>query len=70
MRDSHDDAARLLGSAEAIVDEVGGQIGGSELRLRDASMARFDEAQATRLREEGREMSRDEAVALAHRYLD
>jgi tetratricopeptide (TPR) repeat protein len=68
--DSSDDAARLLGSAEAVVDEVGTRIGGSELRLRDAVVARFDEAQATRLREEGRQMSRDEAVALARQYLD
>jgi predicted ATPase/class 3 adenylate cyclase len=68
-RDSSD-AARLLGAAEAILDEIGAQIGGSELRLRDAVVARFDETQATRLREEGRQMSRDEAVALARQYLD
>ena len=67
---SCDDAARLLGAAETILGEVGTQIDGSELRLRDAALATFDEAQSTRIREEGRQMSREEAVALAGQYLD
>jgi hypothetical protein len=65
-----DDAARLLGSAEAIVDEVSTQIGPSERRLRDTTMATLEAAGATRHIEDGRKMDREEAMALAHRYLD
>ena len=64
-----DDAARLVGAAERILDEIGVGVAPSEKRLRDAAMA--DERETTTLMyAQGRELERDDAVALASATLD
>jgi tetratricopeptide (TPR) repeat protein len=64
-----EDAGRLLGSAEAILDEIGSPLGASEQRLHDVVTETLD-AQSMSLGEAGRQLGRDDAVALAFQYLD
>lgn len=64
-----EDAGRLLGSVEAILDEIGSPLGASEQRLHDVVTATL-EAQRMPPGEAGPQLGRDDAVALAFRYLD
>jgi tetratricopeptide (TPR) repeat protein len=64
-----DDAARLVGAAERILDEIGVGVAPSERRLRDAAIA--DDREPTQMYyAQGRSLERDDAVALALAALD
>jgi tetratricopeptide (TPR) repeat protein len=64
------DAGRLLGAAEAMIEEIGVNIGPSERNLCDIVTRGLDEATLNELREAGRRMARDEALDLALQSLD
>jgi predicted ATPase/class 3 adenylate cyclase len=64
-----DDAARLVGAAERILNEIGVGVAPSERRLRDAAIA--DDREPTQMYyAQGRSLERDDAVSLALAALD
>jgi predicted ATPase len=64
-----DDAARLVGAAERILDEIGVGVAPSERRLRDAAIT--DDREPTQMYyAQGRSLERDDAIALALVALD
>jgi predicted ATPase/class 3 adenylate cyclase len=63
-----DDAARLVGAADGILEDIGCSVAPSERRLRDVAMA--DGGRSTdAVYAEGRELERDEAIRIAQAAL-
>jgi predicted ATPase/class 3 adenylate cyclase len=65
-----DEAGRLLGAAETILDELGLRLHPASRRLHDAATAAVGAARTAALREEGMQLQPDAAVALALRSLE
>jgi tetratricopeptide (TPR) repeat protein len=65
-----DEAGRLLGAAETILDELGLRLHPASQRLHDAATAAVGAARAAALREQGMQLPPDAAVALALRSLE